>query len=86
MYTWTIFLSVCPTLHSYTTARSWMYWGMVGGAPRVVYYWTDLQSMPGFYCYDNITYSYVQYNYRLTSELVLALTLFSQPPVKFTKT
>jgi len=56
------------------------------GCPRVVYYWRDLQSMPGFYCYDNITYSYVQYNYRLTSELVLALTLFSQPPVKFTKT
>ena len=27
---------------------------MVGGCPLVVHYWTDLQSMHRFRCYDNI--------------------------------
>ena len=29
-------------------------WGNGRGCPLVVHYWVDLQSVPGFRCYDNI--------------------------------
>jgi len=48
-------LSVCPSQHSHTTARTPMQ--VVGnrrGCPLVVHYSANLQSVHGFRCYDNI--------------------------------
>jgi len=42
-------VSVCPSPHSRTT------WGNGTGCPLVVHYLTDLHSVRGFRCYDNIT-------------------------------
>jgi len=45
-------VSVCPSPHSHTTARTRCNLrGMVGGAPRC---WADLQPVHGFRCCDNI--------------------------------
>jgi len=45
-------------------------WGTVVGAPLVVQYWADLQSVHGFRCYDNIAS-----NAKCQRVLVLALCL-----------
>jgi len=48
-------LSVCPSLHSHTTAQTWMQLGgMIRGFPQFVHCWADLQLVHGFCCYDNI--------------------------------
>jgi len=43
-------LSVRPSLHSHTTART----GGMLGCPLVVHYWADLQSVHKVCCYDSI--------------------------------
>jgi len=50
-----VYVSVCPSPHSHTTARTRMLVGrMVEGCRLVVHYGADLQSVHGFRCYDNI--------------------------------
>jgi len=46
-------------------------WGSGRGCPLVVHYWTDLQSVHGLRCYDNITRT------RNVSEHMLVLALLS---------
>ena len=47
-------LSVWPSPHSHTTARTRMQLAGMAGVPLVVHYWANLQSVHGFRCYDNI--------------------------------
>jgi len=61
-------LSVAACLHYCTDVT----WGMVRGAPLVVRYWADLQSVAEFCCYDNIAP-----NAKCQRVLVLALCLIS---------
>ena len=66
-------VSDCPLTHSHTTRWTRLrFGGMVGGAQcRIdVHYWTDLQSLHGLCCYDNIAP-----NAKCQWVLVLALCL-----------
>jgi len=62
-------LSVCPSPHFHTTAWTLdVSWGNGRGCPLVVQYWSDLQSVHGFHCNDNIAPN-------TKSQRVLVLTL-----------
>jgi len=55
--------------------------------PLVVYYWTNLQLVPGFHCYGNIHIRILYYRPGCnTNAYPSTLILFVQLPVKFNKT